>query len=115
MVSGSVKVHEVWRVSKMRRSSLRRGEKWEGSKGVRGLLLDGLGGVMREENLAGGGLGIFGPCGVWSMKFGMWLSCELVCCRGGGLVRNRVRCGVTWQDGDFGCVSLWRGEWGFCG
>ena len=36
-VLGSVKGHEMWRVLEMRRSSLRRGEKWWGYKGVRGL------------------------------------------------------------------------------
>ena len=35
IVLGSVKGHEVWRVSEMIRSSLFRVEKWGGSKGVR--------------------------------------------------------------------------------
>ena len=65
MVSGSVKYHEVWRVSKMSRSALRRGGKWGGSKGVNGLLLGGLGGVTREKNLVGGGVGILGA--VWGV------------------------------------------------
>ena len=59
MVLGSVKGHVVWSISEMRWSSVCRGEKWGSSKGVMGLLLDGLGGVMREENLGGGGIGIF--------------------------------------------------------
>ena len=37
MVSELVKGHELWRFSDMSRSSLRRGEKWWGYKGVRGL------------------------------------------------------------------------------
>ena len=59
MVSELVKGHELWRFSDMSRSSLRRGEKWGGSKGVGDLLLDGLCGVTKEENLDEGGLGIF--------------------------------------------------------
>ena len=47
MVLGSVKGHGVWRLSEMGWSSVCRGEKWGSSKGVRGLMLDILGGVMR--------------------------------------------------------------------
>ena len=65
MVLGSVKGHEVWRISKMRWSPLSKGEKLAGSEGMGVLLLDGLGGVMSEKNLGRGGFGIFGA--VWGM------------------------------------------------
>ena len=57
-----------------------------GSKVVKGLLFDDIGGLIREDNLDGGGHGIFGRCGVWSMKVGRWLYCHILCCREGGLV-----------------------------
>ena len=60
MVLVSVKVHEVWRLSEMRWSSLGRGEKLAGIKGVGFFLLGGLGGVIREENLDRSGFGILG-------------------------------------------------------
>ena len=46
------------------------GEKWESSKGGRGLLVDGLGGVRREDNLGGSGFGIFGA--VWCLVYRGW-------------------------------------------
>ena len=54
----------------MRGFSLCRGKKCGGSKGVRGLMLYGLGGVMREENLGGGDVGIFGV--VWGVVDEGW-------------------------------------------
>ena len=65
MVSGSVKGHELWGISEMGWSSLSRGEEWEGREGMGVLLLDDLGGVMREENLGRGGFGAFGA--EWGM------------------------------------------------
>ena len=59
VVLGSVKGHGVCRISEMGCSSVFRGENWVSSKGVKFLMLYGLGGMMRGENLGRGGLGIF--------------------------------------------------------
>ena len=65
MALGSKKGPEVWRLSERRWSSLRRGDKWSRSKGVVVLMLDGLGGVMRADNLGRGGFGF--SRAVWGM------------------------------------------------
>ena len=51
-------------------SSVCRGEKWGSSKGLRGLMLDGLGGVMRDKKLGGVGISIFGV--VWCVVNRGW-------------------------------------------
>ena len=74
MVSGSVKGHELCRVSKTGWSYLGRGEEWEGREDVEFVLLDGLGGVMREKSLGRGGDGFWGT--EWGMVGGevvVWL------------------------------------------
>ena len=76
MVSGSVKGHELCRLSDIGWSSLGRGEEWVGREDVGFVLLDGLGGVMREESLGSGGLSFWGT--EWGMvgdKVVVWLSC----------------------------------------
>ena len=65
MVLGSKKVPGVWRLSEKRWSSLRRVDKWSSIKGVGVLVLDGLGGVMREDNLGRVGFGFSEA--VWGM------------------------------------------------
>ena len=65
MVSGSVKGHELCRLSDIGWSSLGRGEEWVGREDVGFVLLDGLCGVMREESLGGIGSVFWGRSGVW--------------------------------------------------
>ena len=60
MVSVSKKGLEVWRMSEKRWYSLRRADKWLGSKGVGVFILDVLGGVIKEENLGRGRFGFSG-------------------------------------------------------
>ena len=57
----------MWRLYERRWSSLRRGDKWSRIEGVGVLMLDGLGGVMRADNLGRGGFGFSGA--VWGMVF----------------------------------------------
>ena len=59
MESGSGKGHEVWGIYEMGWSYLSRCEEWAGREGLGFLLLDGLGGAMREYNLGRDGFGIF--------------------------------------------------------
>ena len=54
VVSGSVKGHRLCRFYDMGWYYVSRDEKWGSSKGVRGLMLDGMCGVMREDNLGRG-------------------------------------------------------------
>ena len=65
MVLVSKKGPEVWSLSETRWSSLRRGDKCAGSKVVGVLMLDGLGGLMREVIWVGVGLVFLGLCGNW--------------------------------------------------
>ena len=65
MVSGSNKGPEMWRLSEKRWYSLRRVDKYSMSEGVVVLMLDGLEGVMRADNLRRGEFGFFGA--VWGM------------------------------------------------
>ena len=56
---------EVWRLSEKSWYSLCRDDKWSRSEGVGVLMLDGLGGVMRADNLGRVGFGFSGD--VWGM------------------------------------------------
>ena len=57
-----------------------------GLEGMGGLLLDGVGGVISEENLGMGGIGFSGQCGVWTVGIGRLLTSRLLCCCEGGAV-----------------------------
>ena len=65
MVLGSKKGPEVWRLSENSWYSLRRDDKCSRSEVVVVLMLDGLGGMMRADNLGRSGFGF--SVGVWGM------------------------------------------------